>query len=306
MKRSRLWAVMLAIVAVLIAGCGNGKNPAASEDNHNDEPATGSDWRTYQSYPIVTWNTPDGPSNFYVDIFEDSGKINFYVDAEVQAAFVELVPSIGVHDEKLITETLKMQDINGDGYDDITFTDTYDGTDYNQVYIYYIDKNQFYYSDEYSVITASDEPGKPVYSSTGVFDIYSGVLSEEAGMYPDSSYALADINEDMIYELFIVRPEAGIFVWSAKLEPDGATYTLIDANGIPGSENGVLVVGDEGIRMDAYYEGIHGIYSLGFDDNFEVTSALVESYAEDSYDFEGKLDTCPCTDESLLAAYYAY
>ena len=60
MKRIRLWAVMLTIVAVLAAGCGNGNNSAASEDNHNDEPATGSDWRTYQSYPILQWDTPLG------------------------------------------------------------------------------------------------------------------------------------------------------------------------------------------------------------------------------------------------------
>ncbi|MCR4728671.1 MAG: hypothetical protein K5796_08490, partial [Lachnospiraceae bacterium] len=64
MKRSRLWAVMLAIFAVLIAGCGNASNSGSSEDNHNDEPATGSDWRTYQSYPILQWDTPLGSSNF--------------------------------------------------------------------------------------------------------------------------------------------------------------------------------------------------------------------------------------------------
>ncbi|MCR5222242.1 MAG: hypothetical protein K6D90_05200 [Lachnospiraceae bacterium] len=238
MKKTFTLFSLVAVTAVLLAGCGKPAGTVTEED------IEGADWRTTRAFTSLEWNTPDGKTDLLAAAYEADGVIILAPDQEDYAPFPDCALLDGIHDIKTVEDSMYMMDFNEDGYDDFCVDDLIDGEIESEVFLYNPESASFDYSDEYS-------------SAGGYLkEVEDADLSKFAGdWYVDGSLENGhlSISEDGHVESYSYD---GMFNFEGELvceeyeNPDGTTgylYSIYD-------DGGEFVTGFYEPEEDDFYE----------------------------------------------------
>ncbi len=306
MKKYRLWAVLLVMVMVITAGCS--KAPESTKGDPEE------DWRDGE-YIYLTWSDSEASVVYYAEVDKAGGAIVLYADEADQ----RVVTTLNLYERKAydvdsIKTTLRMTDVDGDGYDDITCTDFVDGEFITLEYFYepadkiFITDPQVAYdvNDSGNNDDPGDEPsGYTEEDAPYTFGLYSSVINDMANEYHDNCYYLWDIDEDGVVELLIESgEERTLDVWTGIDDGNGG-LELHYAGVVPGSENGTLTVTDDGILVfEELFQGVHYLHILGMN-NGELDDNVNDSWEEDEYNLcYTPLTFSPVTDLEELNYIY--
>ena len=140
MKELLILICVFSMTTFFFAGCGSTARIDEAED------IDGSDWRTTRYFTDLEWNTPDGKTSLLAAAYEDYGVIILAPDQEKYDPFPDCPLSGGIHDISVVENSMKMDDVNKDGYDDLCVDDVIDGKTVSEVFLYDPDTNTFKYS----------------------------------------------------------------------------------------------------------------------------------------------------------------
>lgn len=163
--------ILLGIVAALmLAGCGRGAsdvddtvNDVIEEDYVIEEDVeVGGDWTTWGSFIGLEWFSPDATLNIYVGLTENPAGLVIVEDKSEYSEIcrVEFHSNV-IYDSNMVWDTLRVEDIDGDGYGDIAvrdqepegvFENIYLWDDTQKIFVYSEDCSEYYeaFEEEYS------------------------------------------------------------------------------------------------------------------------------------------------------------
>lgn len=139
------------ITTLLICGCGTKDANEVVDNTNPEEEITGASWRTWGPYIDLACSTPDGTENICARIMEEPAGFIFNKDedAYVEICQVTLHSSI-IGDYNMVRDSIKTEDINGDGYDDIVVRDMEKEGTFENVFLWDKTSNSFVYDDDIS------------------------------------------------------------------------------------------------------------------------------------------------------------
>lgn len=141
MKKTIVSISLLVTISVFVTGCGSSANVEDTE---------GDDWRTTRAFNYLEWNSPDGTVDLLAAAYKDYGVIILAPDKEKYDPFPDLALKDGIHDLDTVEDSMKMKDIDGDGYDDFCVDDSIKGEIVSEVFLYNPETKSFDYSDDLS------------------------------------------------------------------------------------------------------------------------------------------------------------
>lgn len=138
MKKLILLVIGLTMV---LSGC-------AREEVDNNQ-VVGASWKTWGPYEEIEWSTPEGKETICARFMEEPAGFIFNKDAD---SYIEICKiefhSKEVGDYALIMDSVKSEDVNGDGYGDIIVRDKESEGIFENIFLWNEDKQIFEYYDE--------------------------------------------------------------------------------------------------------------------------------------------------------------
>ncbi len=153
----RVKLILLCLLCVSLTGCMGEQQQnqsdtediinSQSQDDVNNQNEAGADWRTWRSYAYVDFNMGDEVVNTLVAI--DSECCAIYYDKESPDLFAEVSFPKEIEDIGGAMESITAEDINEDGYDDLSITDiSVEGNKTTYVWKWDTEDSCFIFSEE--------------------------------------------------------------------------------------------------------------------------------------------------------------
>ena len=324
MKKVKVLGLLAVMMLAFCSGCGKeeAKEPekettekeetdvSRSSSSRDTEPEVGGDWRTWNAFHIVEWETPDYYEDLYLTVYDPEAGITVVHDYDEYTEMC-ILDIGGVADEDTIWDSMLVYDMDDDGYDDLFFEDIYDGVEYYYAFLYDPSIDEFVYDEAYSAAEASTlNPGSDL---TAYEEAYIPVIQEAEQENDSACYYLFNINEDTddIYELIVeygedrelqvytigAQTEYGFYAVYIGSLASSADYAYVTMDAYDGDAfDGMLT-------LNVCVQGVRWLYAYSVDDSFDLVEQEVYEVEEDDYNIDGEmLDRYSVSDWSPLAS----